>query len=142
MSAPKKHKLEDDEYMISPVYSPSTSMVGPPCSGLENKYLSRTLAHVLPDCLKEICQVRPEDPVEYLAHSLYTAADAEVEFYKKQIELTEQEIARKEQLLESTARSLNVQKLCAEIENLRLQLARLKQKKESLPAHSSQRRYS
>lgn len=142
MATPNKLKLKDDDYMVSPVYSPSTSMVGPPCSGLENKYLSRPLAHVLPACLKEVCEVRPEDPVEYLAHSLYKAADSEVEFYKKQIELTEEEMARKEQLLESNARSLNVQKLRADIEMLRTQLVRLRQMEASMPEHSGQRCYS
>ncbi len=53
------------------------------CDGVDSQYLAKVLGHALQMALVEICQVRPYDPIQYLAlwlkkHSLNVQHQQEV----------------------------------------------------------------
>ncbi|GFR76630.1 flagellar radial spoke protein 2-like, partial [Elysia marginata] len=47
-------------------------------------FIKRSLGTLLPDCIKQLAESRPADPIEFISNSLYKAVDSQL--YKREKE--------------------------------------------------------
>uniref|UniRef100_A0A2C9L0T7 Uncharacterized protein n=1 Tax=Biomphalaria glabrata TaxID=6526 RepID=A0A2C9L0T7_BIOGL len=110
----------------------------PNISTVDGVYLRQAVGRVLPDCLQDVVQVRPADPIQYLAKRLYHSVDCDLHYYDKKIELTQMEITRLEQCQLKASQSKQLHKLKEEIEKLKRELEELNRDKNKLLASSEE----
>ncbi|KAH9513303.1 hypothetical protein Btru_034582 [Bulinus truncatus] len=82
-------------------------------------YLKNTLGTILPQCLHEVCQKRPRDPIEFIALCLYKSVDCELYFYEKAIFSKELQLMALELKKENTVRQSNIEKIKKKIQELK-----------------------
>lgn len=59
-----------------------------------SEHLDPPLKNVLAKCLAEVAELRPADPIDYLARCLYRHSGSEIAYHNKRIMITEMELAR------------------------------------------------
>ncbi|XP_055891133.1 trichohyalin-like [Biomphalaria glabrata] len=85
-------------------------------------YLKNTLGAILPQCLHEVCQKRPRDPIEFIALCLYKSVDCELYFYEKAIFSKELQLMALELKKENAVRQSNIEKIKKKIAELKVLL--------------------
>ncbi|XP_012946244.1 uncharacterized protein LOC106013918 [Aplysia californica] len=88
----------------------------------ETAYLASTVAKPLAQCLQEVVEKRPRDPIEYIAQWLYKYCDNELYYMEKALFLKELHDMHHQLLKEEALKKANMEKLRAETHGMKVSL--------------------